>query len=91
MGYSQVSSYLRTHLWGKFKVLKCIINRVNVKMKKQCLMTSASLCKETCHIGMKIESIDMIFQTMGTCLVSVTLDSEKKYWKLTTALMRPNA
>ena len=46
-------------------------------MKKQCLMTSASLCKETCHIGMKIESIDMIFQTMGTCLVSVTLDSEK--------------
>ena len=78
-------------MWGKFKVLKCIINRVNVKMKKQCLMTSASLCKETCHIGMKIESIDMIFQTMGTCLVSVTLDSEKKYWKLTTVLMRPNA
>ena len=64
-------------MWGKFKVLKYIINRVNVKIKKQCLMTSSSLCKETYHIGMKIESIDMIFQTMGACLVSLTLDSEK--------------
>ena len=77
MGYSQVSSYLRTHLWGKFKVFKYTTSEVNVKMKKQCWITSASLCKETYHIGMKIESIVMVFQTLGTCLVPVTLDSEK--------------
>ena len=46
-------------------------------MKKQCWITSARLCKETYHIGMKIESIVMVFQTLGTCLVPVTLDSEK--------------
>ena len=77
MGYSQVSSYIRNHLRGKFKVFKYIISEVNVKKKKQCWKTSANLHKETYYIGMKIESIVMIFETLDTCVVPLTLDSEK--------------
>ena len=77
MRYSQVSSYLRTHLRGKFIVFKYTISEVNVKIKKRCWITSASLCKDTYHIGMKIEDIVMVFQTLGTSLVLLTLDSEK--------------
>ena len=67
---------LRTHLRGKFKVFKYTIREVNVKIKKQCWIASASLCKETYHIGIKIENSHG-FPNIGHLSSTCTLDSEK--------------